>query len=105
VTGFEVSFGALRRKNIFTCKDLSFDPSNQSALQENSCKDTLRWVTPASSSIPHDSEITFFVHHPFQWYAQSTADRVREYLNEEPNKIKYSIVPACPSHKAVLRQR
>ena len=65
--GFEVSFGAVRCKNIFHWKDLSSAHSNQSALQENSCKDTLRWATPAFSSIPHDSEITVFVCHPFQW--------------------------------------
>ena len=92
-------------ENIFHCKDLSFAPSNQSTCQENSCKDTLRWATAASFSIPHDSEITVFVHHPFQWYVQSTADRVREYLNEDPKKTKYSIVPACPSDKPVLRWR
>jgi hypothetical protein len=103
VTGFDVSFGALRRKNTFPCKDLPFESSNQSALQENSCKDTLRWATTASSSFPHDSEITVFVHHPFQRYIQSSADRVREYLHEEPNKTKYSTAPACPSDKAVLK--
>jgi hypothetical protein len=53
----------------------------------------------------HMIQKSVFVRHSFQWYVQSTADRVGEYLNEERNKIKHSTVSACPSDKAVLRWR